>query len=321
MTILPAAAQGGVTTWRTVWTWDDSTRPPASCVCLFAHFDPADAVDPYVLFHLRALRACDIAIVFISACAALPDPEIDKLRGVADAVVLRENRGLDFASWQQAMRLGLADGFSHVLLANDSVYGPLRPIAPALRGALAGGADAWGMVESRDGAWHLQSWFVLLRAELLRRPPLRTLFALPFADMAKDDIIARGEIGLGHALQEAGARCEAASRALKLPFLQRRRPLNRMHVDWRALVLSGLVPFLKIELLRDNPIGVPGVSRWPRLLEGGDYPASLIRDHLARVPPKPARMRLSWRGRMYCRLMAVAACSDPGRLLAWGLAG
>jgi hypothetical protein len=253
----------------TTLAWDWEQPPDGGCVCLFAHYDADGMVAPYVRHYLAELRAAGVRVCFISA-AGLPPAEVATLRGLAGAVLLRDNGGLDFGSWQAALARGLADGFGHVLLANDSVFGPLRPLAPYLQQAR--GFDAWGMVESRQHNWHLQSWFILLRSEVLARPAIRAVLTQPFAEMSKPQIIARGELALGRALQQERCRCGAASRALREPLLQRRRPTNRMHADWRALAASGAVPFVKVELLRDNPLRSPGVSQWPLLLRGRDYP-------------------------------------------------
>ncbi|GBR51747.1 hypothetical protein AA106555_0669 [Neokomagataea thailandica NBRC 106555] len=35
-----------------------------------------------------------------------------------------------------------------------------------------------------------------------------------------------------------------------------------MHTDWRSVLLSGKAPFIKTELLRDNPSGISDVRKW-----------------------------------------------------------
>lgn len=274
-------------------------------VCLFAHFDADGAVAPYVVHAVAALRACGVRVVVVSACGVLADAQAARLRDVADALVVRGNGGLDFGSWQAARRLGLADGASHLVLANDSVFGPFRPLGPLLRPALGGGFDAWGMVESREHDWHLQSWFVVLSSALAAQARVRAVLDQDFAAMSKGRVIRDGEIGLGAALRAVGARCGAASRAAPPALAQRLWAVNRMHVDWRALAASGAVPYLKIEVLRDNPLRVPGVARWREVLAGTDYPPALIAEQLARTGtanPPPPRLRR--------RLFHLLVCTD-----------
>jgi hypothetical protein len=59
-----------------------------------------------------------------------------------------------------------------------------------------------------------------------------------------------------------------------------------MHFDWSRLVRTGTVPFIKVELLRDNPMGIPGIGRWPHVVAEAGYDPELISAHLARVRPR-----------------------------------
>jgi lipopolysaccharide biosynthesis protein len=279
---------------QVLWRTD---RPVAPRVCLFVHYDRDGILAPHVLYYLRALRACGFQICLISSNLDMGHADVPALRDVAGTLVLRENGGLDFGAWQDAIGAGFADGFRHVLLANDSVYGPLRPLAPILDPVFSSDIQAWGMVESQERGWHLQSWFLLLRNDIWRRREIQDVLALPFRGMSKDEIIKAGEIGLGRALQSAGAVCGAANRTVPPPVFPRaRQPTNPMHFDWSRLVRTGAVPFIKVELLRDNPMGIPGTQHWPRLVEEAGYDPDLIATHLARVRPRDAVMREpSWR--------------------------
>ncbi len=93
-------------------------------LCLFAHFDQDDVLADYVLHYLQAIQAAGFDIVVIST-SNLSDADVARLRTVAQDVILRENRGHDFASWGLGIER-YADLFSgRLLLTNDSVYGPI----------------------------------------------------------------------------------------------------------------------------------------------------------------------------------------------------
>ncbi len=176
----------------------------------------------------------------------------------------RPNAGLDFGAWQELIRTGVADGADEVLFANDSVFGPFARLAPIVRSMA--GFDAWGMVESREGRPHLQSWFVWMSGDAFRRPALQRVFAQPFTAMSKPEIIVHGELGLAAAMEGDGLDWGARYRA---PFRVRPSRLvatNPMHFNWRRLLSSGLVPFLKAELIRENPSQIMGVAAWRRIL-------------------------------------------------------
>lgn len=254
----------------------------ASRVCLFAHYDPAGRVRPHVLAYLTELRACGFAVhLALSGVEAATDEDRAALVAIGVQAHPRPNRGLDFGAWRDLMRMGLADGAERVLLANDSVFGPFAPLAPILERMEARGLDAWGMVESRELGWHLQSWFLQLSGEALARPTVRRVFDQPFEAMSKAEIVLHGELGLGTALRLEGLSCGAFAPDLTRGLAWWLLPVNPMHFSWRTLLDRG-VPFLKADLLRDNPSGVPWAPRWRQVLAARfpDYPLAWIHEAL-----------------------------------------
>ena len=107
-------------------------------------------------------------------------------------------------------------------------------------------------------------------------------------------VIIQGEVGLSRRLVAAGfdfaAYCpietvresqQADAGALPMKFRDPR--ISPTHRAWRALMRAGC-PFLKIQLLRDNPMRVPDLDDWETVVgEVSGYDLDLIRNHLARV--------------------------------------
>lgn len=66
--------------------------------------------------------------------------------------------------------------------------------------------------------------------------------------------------------------------------LAEQRSYNATHSFWKSLVAQFNCPFLKVELLRDNPAGIHNVVEWPQVLaDHTQYPTQWITDHLQRV--------------------------------------
>lgn len=266
--------------------------PPARAdrVCLFAQYDPRGRIPPHVLVYIAGLRACGFAVhVACSGVASLHETDREALTALGALAYPRPNAGLDFGAWQQLMQLGCLDGAQTVLLANDSVFGPFADLRPIVAEMQARRLDAWGMVESREGVWHLQSWFLCMKADVLARPAVRRVFAQDFCAMTKREIILHGELALGVAFEVEGLACAAVHRSAPARGLRRAVPVNPMHFHWAALLAGRRVPFMKVELLRDNPAAIPFVERWPDLLAKYDYPARMIREHLAGNAASPAQ--------------------------------
>jgi lipopolysaccharide biosynthesis protein len=251
-------------------------------VCLFAHFDKDDKVDDYVLRYLAQLRQSNFSIVFIST-SRLPATETARLQGVCCDIILRDNAGLDFASWSTGFARHAAAIGGRLLLANDSVYGPIGNLKTALERLTREPADFYGMVESVEAAPHLQSWFVLLEPQVVRSAAFRAILAQPFAAMTKKQIVLEGEVSLSRRLMQAGFHYQALHRN-DHGGLWRRHDANAMLLFWRELLLQDGVPFLKIELLRDNPLGLDDAARILGEVERIDPQiCALIRSHLRRV--------------------------------------
>jgi hypothetical protein len=251
------------------------THSPAR-TCLFVHFDPNGRIDPHVLHYLAALKACGLDIVLITSGELKPEAvaEADPL---SVAILARENKGLDFAGWALAMELfpSLLQSQS-LLIANDSVYGPVGDLEALFRRMEAASLDVWGPVESRDITRHFQSWFVNFRRPALQSDAFSTFWSgvLPLDD--KRAVIHQYEVPIWRVFEAAGLRVGAVVAWDKHGFADN----PAMH-GWRALLHLGL-PFVKVQLLRDNPTASV-IDGWAGVLRERGYPAGLVVNHLYRV--------------------------------------
>ncbi|GBQ64037.1 hypothetical protein AA103196_0766 [Ameyamaea chiangmaiensis NBRC 103196] len=254
-------------------------------ICLFAQYEPRGTLPVHVRHLLRQIQECGFRVVM--ACSG-HDTVPDEVAAFCDAnsitVVARANGGLDFGAWQHLIQQGYARGDGALLFANDSVFGPLRPLAPLIS-SLAD-ADVWGLVDSQEVHWHLQSWFFGLSRAAFERPAIQRVFAMPFAGMERAEIVFHGEIGLGVAIRAEGLRVEVAqtSRTGRLSSVF---PVNPMHVHWRTSITSGRVPFLKVEVLRDNAQRIAWLKTWPEaILDTSFFAPQWIETHLAGLNAK-----------------------------------
>jgi len=118
-------------------------RPTRAIV--LAHFDRDGRFDPYVHQALAAYRPLADRLVVVSNSATRLPPELARL---VDTFLPRSNLGYDFAAWRDGLA-GLEPGaFDEVLCVNDSVYGPLFDLRPALDDVRLADAELWGMVLS-----------------------------------------------------------------------------------------------------------------------------------------------------------------------------
>jgi lipopolysaccharide biosynthesis protein len=227
-------------------------------LALFAHWDANDEVKRYVLHLLGALREVSDEIVFIST-AALPESELGKVRHLARRTILVDNRGYDFGMWQR----GLADvdlaKLEELILCNSSVFGPITPLSDCFETMRTTACDFWAMTDNVEVAPHLQSYFLVFRRSVLRSGHLETFFSSVLPYRSKEQVIRSYEVGLTTFLAEQSFVPAALVPMATLgkkggppPISDCRNPT----CFYPARLLARGMPFVKLELLRDNPFGV-----------------------------------------------------------------
>lgn len=235
-------------------------------LCYFAHYHPTNTVADYVVYYLSALRDAGFTVVVLST-ADLPITEQAKLSAACARLVMRPNVGLDFGGWMEAFARFPPQEAEFLLLANDSVYAPIGDLSAFVDRLTAAPADFYGAVESTELGPHLQSWFLLLRPTAYRSDAFRRLMTEPIPrDLPKMDIIRRYEWGLTERLAAAGLTHRAGWSPNRAGPIAKRLPFNPTHMLWRALIVNKRIPFLKVELLRDNPTRIAGVAGWRRVV-------------------------------------------------------
>lgn len=271
-------------------------------LCLFSHFDRDCAVDDHVLFCLERLKRAGFSTVFVSTCD-LPAGEIDKVAPLAAKVVVRVNGGRDFGSWHAGLLAagGEASAFKRMLLINDSAYGPLYDIEPMLDG-MRSRFDMWGVTDSWEIEHHVQSYFLMFEQGAIESGFADAFWRSYDYETDKRRIIEKYEIGISRAARLAGLRigsaCEYASTLQAAKLMDEEHggcgaavrqasegPVNPSHFFWRALVERQRCPFIKVELLRDNPSRIEDVHLWRAVLAQccGGYDVNLISRHLLRA--------------------------------------
>jgi hypothetical protein len=265
-------------------------------IALYLHWSPSGRISAMVRRQVAIWHDCGFDVVFISNA----DPPPDDWDAVGEHAVLRvrrRNTGRDFGAWRDGAALALQrlPRPTELLVANDSVLGPFRPLQPFVASWRAGGEGLFGMTESLGGGVHLQSYALLARGA----GPLATMLdhmASLRDSRSKWRMVQQGEIGLTRRMLREGHRCAAifgyedacaaiddtTRGSLGSHFAATqlwRYPLNPTHHLWRVLIQRLGFPYLKTELVRRNPGRLPGVAAWADLLTIED--AALIRDHLA----------------------------------------
>jgi Rhamnan synthesis protein F len=295
---------------------EDGVRPEreASRIALYVHYSATGQVSGMVRYQLGLLRQFGFAIVFISMAAHIPEDDWQAVRELCALVVQRENFGRDFGAWHDLMP-EVRRRWPHpqeLLLANDSVLGPIYPLAPVIEALRAGGEGLFGLTESLQGGAHLQSYLLLTRGKAAVADLMGFLQTL-YVSHSKWLLVQAGEIRLARWMRGRGHRVAAVFgydrlvRAAVADPAERKRlmgshaklrdfdrlpadraaallfewPLNPTQHLWHVLATKFGDPFVKTELVMRNPGRLPGVDGWPAVVPpDAPCPLPLLRAHL-----------------------------------------
>lgn len=246
-------------------------------LCIFVNFDKKSKLHKYVINYLIDLRE-NFDIIFVSTSEQLGEDHkaIEKLKSITKKIIIRENEGYDFGSW----RLGLESikdeihNYENLLLCNDSVYGPIYKTNEMLDFFKKSDLDIMGATSSFEVQYHIQSFFVLYNRKTFLSKTFERLWNSIRHHKDKWEIVNNYEIGFSQTFINLGYKVGAYCSAENYPLV------NIAHVFWKDLIKKNRFPFIKIELLRDNPTGVD-ISDWREVIKkNSNYDINLIDAHL-----------------------------------------
>jgi Rhamnan synthesis protein F len=281
----------------------------ASRVAVLAHFDRRGRFLGYFRFLVCALERAGFAVIIASNSRRLDEVTLAQVLPHCSAVIHRRNVGLDFGAWRDA--LAVIDGITRLerlIIANDSIFGPLQDIATILERCDFATADVWGMTDSYDVLYHVQSYFLIFGPAALASDCFRNFWKRLRYIGDKRSVILLYEVGLSQACLRSGLRVRALFRYsqlvdavigqavagrpdrnalgadffdLLLKNVNSGIPLNPTHFFWEYLITSLGFPFLKRELIEKNPSAIPFLINWRNALrQSSDYPVENIDEYL-----------------------------------------
>ena len=291
----------------------------ADSVALYVHYAPGGHVSEMVRRQVSLLKEAGFAVVFITASTSIPEADWQGIRAVAALVVQRRNFGLDFGAWQDVVPEVRRrwPALKELMLANDSVLGPVHPLKPVIQAMRSGGNGLFGLTESLQGGPHLQSYMLLVRGSAAVSDVLRFLERL-FITHSKWLLIQLSELRLARWMLRRGHRVAAVFGYERMIWAAVREPAERLRLEasharlrglaamsdeqahaellnwplnptqhlWHVLVTQLQAPFVKTELVRRNPGRLPGVTAWPAVVPpDSPCPLPVLQAHLAAMGP------------------------------------
>jgi lipopolysaccharide biosynthesis protein len=228
----------------------DNYKKLNNSVCFFASYSYGNEIQEYVFYYLAELKKNNFDIVFISS-SPLRDIDIDRLKSVSSLIIEKSNYGLDFSSWYIGLKqLKFGKKYSNVLLVNDSVFGPLYDLADTISIAEKSDVDMFGMTDSREISYHLQSYFLYFKSTIIKSSAwLKFWNDFKLID-DKQQIISDYEIGLSQFMLKNNFKLGAFSSYNELSKdLNIVVDCNQALAFYNELITRYNFPFFKRELL------------------------------------------------------------------------
>lgn len=231
-------------------------RPAGSAThtAIVAHWAADGRVDRSASELTRAVLAKGYEVVFVSTAEGTHPLDWAGGRPPGITVLRRPNIGYDFGSWATALEYyPQISERTHVLMLNDSLIGPFRPIDHLLEQFERSAADVWALTDSTQFRHHLQSYCLGFKDRSLLEAPLARFWRTIMVEDSREGVIWRNEIGLSRLLDRERFVIEAA-----IPYWRVvAEGGNPTIVGWRRLLDNGF-PFVKRQLVREPHVAPDG---------------------------------------------------------------
>ena len=274
---------------------------PRKRLCVFAHYDKDNQLDAYVVYYLQKLQEADCDIIFVTTSHHLADEDLAKLKPLCTQIIIRDNFGYDFYSYKIGFdAVDELSRYQQVIFTNDSIYGPLFDLTSTFKAMENRSVDMWGLIDSYEYAYHLQSFFLVFNKSGITQPAFKRFWQRARPLTNKTLVITKYEIGISRYFIRKGFRLGAFCHYDDViqPYIGRheddrtnrlisRQKINLTHYLWDKLIEDLQFPFIKVQLLRDNPAKACNVENWPAIVENvSDYDTTYINNHLQRATRK-----------------------------------
>lgn len=174
---------------------------------VFASYNKNNIIADYVVYYLKELHKISNKIVFVCD-NDLPEKETQKVAEYTIQVISQRHESNDFSSY----RLGFIwlcdnqflDDIEELCFINDSCYGPIYPFKDVFETMDCRTCDLWGMTESYETEYHLQSFFLVFRKKVFKSLVFNNYVMGFRQETSFFDYVNNYEINFTHILEKAG---------------------------------------------------------------------------------------------------------------------
>ncbi len=258
-------------------------------VLLYVHFNRHDKLSDYVLYQLQQIRSSYSKVIFITN-SKISSSDKERLIGLYDGYIQRENIGFDFAAWRdgiESIGWGGLSKYDSLTLMNDTCFGPVYPMEEVYEAMeQRDGVDFWGLTEHDANIvgmpgtngyipFHIQSYMQVFNINVIKSKVFQKFWSniQDYKDVTK--VIQEYETQLTSILKDAGFSCNVFFDTQKYSVDNNIVDIQNYSEFLPLVIMKNKVPLVKIKSFIHTP-----TKRIMRVIRKTQYPPQLIVNEL-----------------------------------------
>lgn len=252
-------------------------------LCIFAHYDPDNLIDKYVVLYIKSLSKL-FSIIFVSDCSSINKKDLNKIKNYTIKRIVKHHGEYDFGSYKRgylyAKKNQLLKKYDWLLFANDSCYGPFYKIDNFIKKQDNLINTVYGMtLNTKTETVHIESFFIALPKNIFLKKDIISFFKGVKKEYDKNTIVEKYEYGLAEIINKYKPKLNSF-------FDDPKFTLDPLQSKWLIMIEKGF-PFLKRNLFKENINEVKNLYKYKKLyLYISNRWIKIINNNMTRVIPK-----------------------------------
>lgn len=168
-------------------------------LCLFAGYSKENIIEDYVIYYIKKLS--EYADVYYCSDCDMPKEELLKIKPYTKLSIAKRHKKYDFGSWGILYdKVPDVKSYDELILANDSMFGPLYPLENIFQKMKDKDVSAWSLCANK----FMMSFFVVLKPEVFTTDWFKDFITNIKTEMTKYDIVRIYEKKISAIIEEHG---------------------------------------------------------------------------------------------------------------------
>ncbi len=190
-----------------IWQRPNYNPKNITRLAIFASYSSNGKIADYVVHYLKGLKEVCDAIIFVASSPLIPT-ELNKIKKFVVYAEAKVHNEYDFGSYkrgyQWAANNKLLNKTKELVLCNDSCYAPIYPLHDMFHTMINRHLDMWGVSDSKEIAYHIQSYFMVFNPRVFTHPAFEQFLNNVQAEANFHEVVRKYEVGISQLVQNAG---------------------------------------------------------------------------------------------------------------------